>query len=335
MFQQSYDKMVLAVVLLALAVSALLLLIRVGAAGSDPGTTGLLAAKAPVKPLDLALVTGLVERLTNPVQVPMSQRRLFVGDLRVAAIPDGAPIPFNAVEHPFTKLPQPAIDFDPDSDADGLSDKLELAQGLDPNDASDAGSDKDGDGYTNSEEITAGTSLSDPASAPEPVAKLRLLRTVINPFKLRFLGVNEMPDGSVRYQLNLRSLDRTYFARLNDEVQGYKVMAFDPKAEGGALITLQQGKETIRLVLGQIVNQEARSAVFVLLLDNKTYRAQIGDDITLRDLTYKVVDIREDRVVLRGGRDAKESVVHLITDDERMRATNPPPAPVPAGEIFP
>ncbi len=52
----------------------------------------------------------------------------------------------------WTVLTTPA-----DTDADGLPDAWESANGLNPNDNSDAAQDKDGDGATNTDEYTAGT----------------------------------------------------------------------------------------------------------------------------------------------------------------------------------
>jgi hypothetical protein len=66
--------------------------------------------------------------------------------------------------------PDADADGDPDSsdwddDNDGLPDDYEVANGLDPNDATGingADGDKDGDGATNAEELAAGTSANDP-----------------------------------------------------------------------------------------------------------------------------------------------------------------------------
>ena len=45
-----------------------------------------------------------------------------------------------------------------DTDHDGMPDKWEIENGLNPQDASDGSRDKDGDGYTNLEEYLNGTS---------------------------------------------------------------------------------------------------------------------------------------------------------------------------------
>ena len=53
-----------------------------------------------------------------------------------------------------------------DTDSDGMSDKWELAHGLNPN-VSDASGDLDGDGFTNAQEYAAGTDPANSASKPE------------------------------------------------------------------------------------------------------------------------------------------------------------------------
>lgn len=53
-----------------------------------------------------------------------------------------------------------------DSDGDGMPDNFEIANGLDPFDASDAAEDPDSDGFTNLEEFLAGTDPNDSSSVP-------------------------------------------------------------------------------------------------------------------------------------------------------------------------
>lgn len=329
---QNYDKLVLAVVLALLLGSAVLLLAWTTQAqqsaandnGLPAGWVGKAAADA-----DSSIVTHAIRLIQQPTQLSAQNRRMLVGELRVASIPDGAPIAYNATKDPFSGAAQPAVDYDPDSDGDGLTDKVELAAGLNPTDPSDATSDEDGDGYSNAEELQMSTDLRSATNYPPPIAKLRLARTVVNPFRFRFLGVSKLPDGD-RFQLNLRSLERTYFARLGDVVEGYTVSAYDEKTAEGPVITLKQGSTVMKLVQGKVINQEARSAELVFILDGTRYRRQIGDELKLKDLLYKVVDIKPDRVVLRNERDGKDSVVNTLSSEERNRlqpaGTPTPPA---------
>ena len=318
---QSYDKLALALVLGLLLISAAILLAWTHraqhAVAADPSLQQGWTGKAAT-PVDVAPLTNLMLALREPVQVPPQNRRMMVGELRVASIPDGAPIPYNATQDPFSGAPQPSVDYDPDSDGDGLTDKEEIAAGLNPSDPADALADLDVDGYTNVEELQMGTNIRDASSYPPPVAKLRLVRTVVNPFKFRFLTVSRLPDGD-RFQLNLRSLERTYFARMGDVIDGFKVSGYEEKSPDGPVLILTQGTTIIRLVQGRVINQEARSADMILLLDGSRYRRQMGDDLKLKDLNYKVVDIKADRVVLRDVRDNKESVVPLLSGEERAR----------------
>lgn len=318
---QNYDKLALVAVLVALLVSGLLLTLRMGGQrkGFDARFNNEMATQGkPAQVLDTSAVSNLLMRLADPFQVPVASRRLMVGDVRVASIPSGAPILFSASVDPFDGSAQPTVDFDPDSDGDGISDKLELQYGLNPADPTDAQGDLDGDGYSNLEEILAGTDPTDPTSFPPPVAKLRLVRTVVNPFRLLFLGTSQFPDGA-RYQLNLRSGGRTYFAQLGETIEGYTVKEFIGDAPEGPALVLEKDGSAIRLVQGRAINQEARTALLVFLLDGSRYRVQVNDDIQLKDLTYKVVDIREDRIVIRGEQDGKLTTVGLLTSDERAR----------------
>lgn len=338
---QSYDKLALVVVLTALLASAILLVLRIGGyrrgfdvrASAQAGDAGKRAS-----PIDIALFTDVVHAVSRPYQVPPQGRRMFVGEVRVASIPDGAPIPFGAATDPFTGQPQPAIDFDPDSDGDGISDKLELTHGLNPNDPADATQDQDGDGYSNIEEVQSGTDLRDAEKFPPPAAKLRLVRTVVNPFKLRFLGISRLPDGD-RYQLNLRTLERTYFPRMGDEVEGHTLLAYEEKAPDGPTLVLKQGETVIRLIQGRVINQEARSALMIFLIDGSRLRLQLGDEFKLKDRAYKVIDIKVDRVLIRDEQEGKDTTVGLLSDEDRARLqgggglapTAPPASASPIG----
>ena len=127
-FEQNYDKLALVVILVILLLSALLLVLKIGGERKEfdarySQETSMVGAIA--KPLDVSLVSNLLSRLSNPFQVQLVNRSFMVGEERVASIPSGAPIPFKATVDPFNGTEQPSVDYDPDSDGDGIPDKAD------------------------------------------------------------------------------------------------------------------------------------------------------------------------------------------------------------------
>lgn len=330
---ENYDKLALVIALTLLLGSGLILASRAHAIRQEFRERRELESARVGKPapdLDMALVTNLVQRLQKPFRVQPGNKRFMVGELRVASIPDGLPIPFAATRDPFTGKDQPAVDIDPDSDGDGIPDRVETAWGLNPFDPSDARLDADGDGYSNVEEHLAKTDPKDPQSFPPPIAKLRLLRTVTDPFRFIFAGIS-----GERFQLNTRERDRTYFVSLGDEVEGYKVEKYEAQAPGGPTLILTRGGVTYRLIRGRLIADEARSALLIFLVDNTRYRVRVNDVFTLRDKQYKVIDIRDDRVVLRDEQTGQVSNVGILTRDEIDRLSGVSSSSEPAGGTSP
>jgi len=67
-----------------------------------------------------------------------------------------------ALDHVSPTLRDLIVNFQEDSDSDGIPDPVEAANGLDPLDPTDAAGDLDGDGLTNLEEFEAGTNMQNP-----------------------------------------------------------------------------------------------------------------------------------------------------------------------------
>jgi hypothetical protein len=314
---QNYEKLALAVTLALLLLSSLFLVLRIGAGRNqakvdEPPSGGIAAA-----PVDMATWEKTLELLEKPLQIPPAAQRLMVGELRVACVVCGRPIAYNAAVCPFDNVAQPAVGAKPDTDGDGIPDQDELMLGLNPNDASDGRADLDADLFRNDEEFRYGTDLKDPKSFPPPLAKMRVDRILTRPFKLRFQAISEFPDG-VRYQLNLRSLEKTYFVKMGDTVEGYKVSSYEPKAERGPTLILEQAGKRIRLVQGQEIQQDQREAVLVFLLDLQRFEVTSGATVTIKDKSYKVVDINENRVLIRDEEAGTDTPIGLASEEDRL-----------------
>ncbi len=316
----NYDKVAVVVVLVALLISAAMLMLQLQSASRGISPQDLVATQPiGVTALDMAPLDALAERIAQPYQIASAQRRMLVGDLRVSSIPDGLPIPFDAAVCPFTGAKQPAIisPEERDSDGDGIPDVWEIKYGLNPFDPSDAQLDMDGDGFTNLEEYLAGTDPTNPEDFPPPSAKLRLLQSRLNPFKLLFQGTQRLPNGEQAYQLNLRSGDRTHFIRMNEDVEGFTVVGYEEKAPEGPTLILRQGDKTMRIVQGRVRDEQAFTALMVFLVDGKRFRVNIGESVNLLDQNYKVVDIRQNAVVIRDEVSGRDIEIGPISDEER------------------
>lgn len=333
-FGQNYEKLVLFVVLVTLFGSALFLVLEIGSVREDlaqarwerPGVT-----PKGVKPVDLAPYEAALAALGRPFHSSEYTNRLMVSELRVSCIACGKPIPFSAAKCAFCGADQPVAvrPEELDSDGDGLPDKFEREHGLNPLDHQDAALDADGDGFTNLEEYQSGTKLDSAADYPPPVAKLRYARIGSNPFKLRFQGEAKLSDG-MRYQLNLRSLERTYFVRLGDEIEGFKAVEFLVDPQEGPTVVLQQGDTKVRLVKGKAVERHEMIADIVFLGDRSPYKVRIGDTMKVKDHEYKIVDIRRDGVLIRDVKTNKETLVGPLSETEKndlMRGPETPAQP--------
>lgn len=324
-FNANYEKVLLLAVLILVLISTVALLAMIGStkrqAILNPSWKSFALNKVQAEEIDTNLVISVQECIKHPLQVPYEQRKLFVGDQRVACVSKGEPIAYYATNCPFCGHAQPEIkdEKNRDSDFDGMPDLWEKKYGLNPLDPSDAMIDTDGDGYSNLDENKAGSDPTDPTSKPEPVTKIRRVSISVEPFKLRFFGVNRLPGGGNSYQLNLRSLERTYFVTNGATVEGVQVVAFEDKDPKKPVLVLRQGDRTLRLVQGEIINEDSYSATIVSLLDRKPFKVRRDAIFKLEDTEYKVVDIRRDAVVIRHVKNGRETIVPPLLEDERAK----------------
>lgn len=320
---QNYDKLILVAILVGLLLSAFFLFMEIGQKRQElmEAAWARMAVEpkkvGPIGPL-LTQFDRMKSALSSPFQSGQISNLMVVSELRVSCVECLKPIPYDATVCAFCQAKQPAgISPDEmDSDSDGIPDKFEREFGLNPLDANDAAVDTDNDGFTNKEEWQSGTKLNDANDYPAPVAKLRYTRIGSNPFKLRFQGESRVSDGMI-YQLNLRSLARTYFVRIGDELEGFKVVECVTNAAAGSTIILKQGDTRIPLVKGKTREGFEMVAELIFLIDQNRMRVRLGDVIKLKDREYKVIDIRRDGVLIRDEKTRKTTQVGPLSDSEK------------------
>jgi len=319
---QNYDKLILVIVLVALLGSALFLFMQIDSKRKELTEARWEQSSAPPKeavPIDLTSYDTQLSALDHPFSMSIRSNRMMISELRVSCIECYKPIEFNATICPFCKAKQPKVlnPTEVDSDADGIPDMVEEKEGLDPLDAADADADRDGDGFSNLEEYQAKSDMSDKESFPPPPAKLRLIRVGTRPFKLRFQGAAKLPDGTVRYQLNLRTLEQTFFAQLGEKIEGFEVIEYLPDAPNGPTLVLKKGDSIIRLVKGKPVTKSELVAAIISLIDSQRQRVKNGDIITMKGFKYEVIDIRRNGVLIRDEKTNKQTLIGRLSESEK------------------
>lgn len=326
-----YEKIIFVVALVALFISSILLIqwIQTDQEHAKPNLARINWKGAPVAIKDTLHFEEILDRARTEATAPLTvPERSTISEIRVACIKCGKPIPYSALSCPFCLAEQPAIiNVDTvDTDGDGIPDKVELAWGLNPQDPTDAAGDLDNDGFTNLEEYLSKTDPKNPESYPDPIVKLRVAAIRPVPFYLRFVSTSLFGDGSTRFQLNLQSLERTYFVKLGDEVLGYQVTKYNPTAPEGESIVLvrKADKHEVRLVKGRPVTQQELAILFFNLIDHQSLRPpkRLNDVFTFRNKEYKVIDIQPASVVIQETTTGDKVTVPLVTSAEKD-ALNP------------
>lgn len=242
------------------------------------------------------------------------------------------PVPWEALVCPFCAneiLKDPEEDPKGDIDNDGLTFEVEEAHGMDPNDPSDAHLDYDNDGFTNYEELTAvpPTNPRDPQDMPPYEQKLKVDALGINPFRLRFKSHIVMPDGSLKFGLNLqksRGVPSTYFKKIDEDVEGFTLIKYEEKIVEDPVVgkrdlselTLKRGMREIILIKGQdIQHNEFLVRFYFEPLDLRFIKSP-GQEFALKDRSYKVisVDIPNQSVVIMRLSDNTELVIRKLPE---------------------
>lgn len=288
--RQNYEKVILLGVLIVLLASALNLVLRIEKARqliSDSGRAVVQTPGQDTKAMDLQSLSLAQSKLSAPLQIAPPSNRLFSSELRVSCVVCSKPIPYQATVCTFCGSPQPDSGAlrQQDTDSDGIPDEWEIAKGMDPVNPDDANHDLDGDGFSALDEMRWKTNPLSREDHPPFVARLRFERVVTEPFRFRFVAVQEIQPGVLVFQLNVRTMDQTYFKRVNETVEGYTISEYRKEED---TLTLTRGDRTVSLKRGKEVIDEQITVRFAFLIDRSRMEVRLGQTFKLRDVEYRM-----------------------------------------------
>jgi hypothetical protein len=222
-------------------------------------------------------------------------------ELRVSCVNCERPIPYAATNCSFCKTAQPVPRDDVvDKDNDGLPDKWETENRLNPLDPEDAKADSDGDGFSNKDEYLFKTDPQNSGIHPSVLAKVTVEKITPIPFDLVFKGVSRVGESKTLYQINLRKGGRTYFAALGDGVEGFKILAYDESAAEGPTLRVERNGKIIPLTKGKVVPRSEYEVVLFNDTDGSRISTRVDAEFDLKGVKYRVkkVDTNTRRVLI-------------------------------------
>ena len=319
-----YDKLIVVIVLIGLAVSLFYLTSAAGPAREREEENykrqlqSLKPTSAGLEAISMAAYEAATRQTRDPLQLGLpdvQQAGFLVPERRVICVVKDCQklIPYSAESCPFCGGEQPIpgkVNPELDSDGDGIPDMIEIQLGLDPNDPSDAKGDLDGDGFTNLEEYLAGTDPKDPKSHPALVLLLRVKELRGKRMPLLFSAVNKMPDGMQLVFNQIEPTRRTYWVREGDKIgdtgfvvgtlttkeaerENPNMPGIKQKVDVSTVVVkrLSDNKEVTLTINDMSVKVTDVEAIVVLPLDNTEYTVMEGGALKLREETYRVLSV--------------------------------------------
>ena len=306
--KRTYDRIIASVILLVLFVSLIMLavhaqLLKGRQLAFDNELNHLKPKHGEAQPVDRSGFEADHRLLDSPLQVTEWTNHLLLPELRVSCVNCDRPIPYAATNCPYCKTPQPStkVEGDLDRDNDGMPDAWEIAHGFNPLDPTDANGDADNDGFTNLEEYKFGTDPRNPASHPPPLAKVKVGSITPIPFPLVFKGASKLSESVYLFQINSnRRNGQSFNKRIGEEVEGFKVVAYDEKAPEGPTLTVERLGKQIPLVKDKVVPRGEYEVVLISGFDGARIPVRVDSEFEVKGSKYRVkkVDTDTNRVLI-------------------------------------
>jgi hypothetical protein len=204
-----------------------------------------------------------------------------------------------------------------------------IANKLDVLDTNILNEDPDGDGFNNLEEFNAKTDPQSRESHPPFIFKLRLVRFIQVPFRLKFASYDGDPKNpkAVGFQVNaldVKGAPSQFDLHIGDLIAGtkFKIIKFEFKEsinqstgekEDVSEMTVQDTTNpdhTIVMPLNKIGDSPDSFGQFHYLIDNKDYRVKKGGTFSLPpdNQQYKLVDISQNEAQIESATGQKIKV---------------------------
>lgn len=306
-FKKNYDRILAAAVLIVLLVSLLVLAVmaqgqKMAERQFDLELKALKPAFEKALPPDRTMFSNALAALGSPFQNASWSLSLLTPELRVKCMNCDRPIPYSATNCTFAvcgaKQPADVVTI-VDRNHNGIPDEWEEKSGVFVFDAAAVDTDPDKDGFTTREEYEWGTDPKNPESHPPYLAKVRVAEIKPIPFTMIFKGVSKAGTNLI-FQINLRSGGRTYWKKLGEKAEGFRLAAYDANAAEGPTLSLEHKGKNIPLIKGRAVPRNDYEIKLVSMIDETviTVRPDTAFDLKGSQYRVKTVDTQRMRVLI-------------------------------------